>query len=57
MQDKLLSRQKAAQALGISASKLDELRYAGKIKSGNIGSRVVIPQSEVNAFIEEVMRA
>lgn len=57
MQDKLLSRQNAAKALGISTSKLDELRYAGKIKSGNIGSRVVIPQSEVNAFIEEVMRA
>lgn len=57
MQDKLLGRQQAAHILGISTSKLDELRHSGQIKSGRIGSRIFIPQSEVNAFIEEVMRA
>ena len=57
MQDKLLGRQQAASILGISTSKLDELRHSGQIKYGHIGSRVFIPQSEVNAFIEEVMRA
>jgi len=57
LQDELLSRQEAAQTLGISLSKLDELRHSGHIKYGHIGSRVFIPRSEVNAFIDEVMRA
>lgn len=57
MQEELLSRQEAAQTLGISLSKLDELRHAGEIKYGHIGSRVFIPRSEVNEFIRIVMQA
>lgn len=51
MEQLLLTRKQAAEALNISVDTLDELRSAGKIRSVNIGVRVYFSPDELRAFI------
>lgn len=56
MGQQLLSRREAAKALGVSLSTLDELRAAGEIKYGQIGTRVKITRQEVDDYINRIMQ-
>lgn len=53
MEQLLITRAEAAQALHISVDKLDELRNAGKIRWVNIGSRVYFSPDELRAFVRK----
>lgn len=53
MEQLLITRAEAAQALHISVDKLDELRNEGKIRWVNIGSRVYFSPDELRAFVRK----
>ena len=53
MEQLLITRTEAAQALRISVDKLDELRNEGKIRWVNIGSRVYFSPEELRAFVRK----
>lgn len=53
MEQLLITRMEAAQALHISVDKLDELRQSGKIRWVNIGSRVYFSPDELRAFVRK----
>lgn len=53
MEQLLITRTEAAQALRISVDKPDELRSDGKIRWVNIGSRVYFSPEELRAFVKK----
>lgn len=53
MEQLLITRKEAADALNISVDKLDELRAKGLIRWVNIGSRVYFSPDELRAFVKK----
>lgn len=53
MEQLLVTRKEAAQALNISVDTLDELREKGKIRWVNIGARVYFSPDELRAFVKK----
>lgn len=53
MEQLLITRKEAADALNISVDKLDELRAKGLIRWVNIGSRVYFSPDELLAFVKK----
>lgn len=53
MEQLLITRKEAADALHISVDKLDELRADGKIRWVNIGARVYFSPEELRAFVRK----
>lgn len=53
----MLSRKQAAEALGISTRKLDQMRQAGAIATERVGHRVFIPEAEVERILAERQHA
>ena len=53
MEQLLITRKEAADALRISVDKLDELRNEGKIRWVNIGFRVYFSPEELRAFVRK----
>lgn len=53
MEQLIITRKEAADALHISVDKLDELRTEGKIRWVNIGSRVYFSPEELRAFVKK----
>lgn len=53
----MLSRKQAADALGISTRKLDQMRQAGAIATERVGHRVFIPEAEVERILAERQHA
>ncbi len=51
MEQLLVTRKEAADALRISVDTLDVLRQEGKLKGLNIGARVYFSPDELRAFI------
>lgn len=51
MDKRLYTRKEAAALLSISVDTLDVLRYAGKLKSCRIGSRVYIKSTDLEQFV------
>ena len=51
MEELLLTRKEAADALNISVDTLDVLRSEKKIRSVNIGARVYYSPDELRAFV------
>jgi len=49
----MLSRKRAADALGISTRKLDQMRAAGEIAAEKVGHRVFIAEAEVERILAE----
>ena len=54
MEQLLLSREKAAEALNISTDTLDRLASAGQIKRLKIGSKTCYHMEEVKRFAEKL---
>lgn len=51
MEELLLTRKEAADALNISVDTLDEIRNAGNIRCVRIGSRVFYTPEELKSYI------
>ena len=47
----LLSREEAAQRLGVSVKTIDRLRKAGRLRSHHIGARVLITVRSVESLL------
>lgn len=55
-QQKLRNLNQASEQLGLSSWTLRRWAYDGKIASAKLGTRLMIPQSEIDRIVEESMR-
>lgn len=50
----LVTKAEAARALGVSVRRIDQLRAEGRLFARKLGSKVVFPVRELEAFVDSL---